>query len=64
MFSRLIIVYKVWEEEKSEHAEYLIRKTTLSQGIAGRPLVLHSDNSSLWRRQYLSIAMSSGIQTM
>ncbi len=46
MFSRLIVGHEVWEEEKAEHAEYLIRKTTLSQGIAGRPLVLHSDNGS------------------
>ena len=46
MFSRLIVAYEVWEEEKAEHAEYLIRKATLSQGIAGRPLVLHSDNGS------------------
>lgn len=46
MFSRFIVGYEVWEEEKSEYAEYLIRKATLSQGIAGRPLVLHSDNGS------------------
>ena len=46
MFSRLIVGYEVWEDEKSEHAEYLVRKSTLSQGIAGRPLVLHSDNGS------------------
>ena len=46
MFSRLIVGYEVWEEENSNHAEYLIRKATLSQGIAGRPLVLHSDNGS------------------
>ena len=46
MFSRLIVAYEVWEEEKAEHAEYLIRKATLSQGIAGKPLVLHSDNGS------------------
>ena len=44
MFSRLIVAYEVWEEEKAEHAEYLIRKATLSQGTAGKPLVLHSDN--------------------
>jgi hypothetical protein len=44
MFSRLIVAYEVWEEERAEHAEYLIRKATLSQGIAGTPLVLHSDN--------------------
>ena len=46
MFSRLIVGHEVWEEETSEHAEHLIRKATLSQGIAGRPLVLHSDNGS------------------
>ena len=46
MFSRLIVGYEVWEEEKAEHAEYLIRKATLSQKILGRPLVLHSDNGS------------------
>ncbi len=46
MFSRLIVGYEVWEEENAEHAEHLVRKATLSQGIAGRPLVLHSDNGS------------------
>ena len=46
MFSRFIVGYEVWEEEKAEHAEHLIKKATLSQGIAGRPLVLHSDNGS------------------
>lgn len=46
MFSRLIVAYEVWEEEKAELAERLVRKATLSQGIAGRPLVLHSDNGS------------------
>ena len=46
MFSRLIVAYEVWEEERAEHAEYLIRKATLSQGIAGKPLILHSDNGS------------------
>ena len=40
------MAYEVWEEERAEHAEYLIRKATLSQGIAGKPLVLHSDNGS------------------
>ena len=46
MFSRLIVAYEVWEEERAEHAEYLIRKATLSQGIAGKPLVLYPDNGS------------------
>ncbi|TJX51329.1 transposase family protein, partial [Soehngenia saccharolytica] len=46
MFSRLIVAHEVWEEEKAEHAEHLIKKATLAQGTAGRPLVLHSDNGS------------------
>ena len=46
MFSRLIVAHEVWEEETAKHAEYLVRKATLAQGIAGRPLVLHSDNGS------------------
>ena len=46
MFSRFIVGQEVWEEEKAKHAEYLIRKSTLAQGITGKPLVLHSDNGS------------------
>ncbi|WP_353892476.1 IS3 family transposase [Proteinivorax hydrogeniformans] len=46
MFSRLIVAYEVWESEKAEYAERLIKKATLSQKISGRPLVLHSDNGS------------------
>ena len=46
MFSRFIVGQEVWAEEKAEHAGYLIRKATLAQGIAGKPLVLHSDNGS------------------
>ena len=46
MFSRFIVAYEVWETEKAEYAERLIKKAVLSQGIAGNPLVLHSDNGS------------------
>ena len=46
MFSRFIVAYEVWEEEKASHAEHLIRKATLAQGTSGTPLVLHSDNGS------------------
>lgn len=46
MFSRLIVAYEVWETEKAEYAEHLIKKAVLAQGIQGRPLVLHSDNGS------------------
>ena len=46
MFSRLIVAYEVWETEKAQYAEQLIRRAVLAQGIQGRPLVLHSDNGS------------------
>lgn len=46
MFSRLIVAYEVWETENAEYSEILVRKALLSQNIAGRPLVLHSDNGS------------------
>lgn len=46
MFSRFIVGYEVWEDENAKHAEELIKKATLSQKIAGKPLVLHSDNGS------------------
>lgn len=46
MFSRLIVAYDVWETEKAQYAEQLIRRAVLAQGIKGKPLVLHSDNGS------------------
>ncbi|NLN48627.1 MAG: IS3 family transposase, partial [Clostridiales bacterium] len=46
MFSRYIVSYEVWEAENAEYAEQLVRKAVLSQGLQGRPLVLHSDNGS------------------
>lgn len=46
IYSRKIVGHEVWEDETAANAEVLIRKTVLSEGIAGRPLVLHSDNGS------------------
>ena len=34
------------ETESAEHASVLVRKTYLREGIAGRVLILHSDNGS------------------
>lgn len=46
MFSRFIVGYEVWHEETAEHAKQLIRKATLAQKTANRPIILHSDNGS------------------
>ena len=64
MFSRLIVGHEVWEEEKAEHAEYLIRKATLSQKIAGKPLVLHSDNGSPMKAATFQVTLEKlGVQS-
>ncbi len=46
MFSRLIVAHEVWETERAQYAEQLIRRAVLAQNIQGRLLVLHSDNGS------------------
>ncbi|MBM7558181.1 IS3 family transposase [Halanaerobacter jeridensis] len=48
MYSRLIVSHEVWETEKAEYSQRLIKKATLSEGIAKKdnPLILHSDNGS------------------
>ena len=49
MFSRLIVGFEVWKDETTEHAQQLIRKATLAQKTASRPIILHSDNGSPMR---------------
>jgi len=64
MFSRLIVAYEVWETEKAEYAERLVRKAVLSQGIQGRPLVLHSDNGSPMKAAtFLAALEKLGVQS-
>ncbi len=46
VFSRKIVGHEVHVAESSELAALLMRKASLSEGLAGRPLVLHSDNGS------------------
>lgn len=46
IFSRKIVGWEVYETESSEQASRLFRKTCLCEGIAGKDLVLHSDNGS------------------
>ena len=64
MFSRFIVGYEVWETENAEYAQYLIKKATLSQGIAGKPLVLHSDNGSPMKAAtFLATLEKLGVQS-
>jgi transposase InsO family protein len=44
IFSRKIVGWEVHEQETSEHAAVLIRKSCLAEGIHENGLVLHSDN--------------------
>ena len=46
LYSRKVVGWEVQERETSQLAAQLMRKTCLREGIAGAPLVLHSDNGS------------------
>lgn len=46
VYSRKIVGWEVHESELAEHASVLIHKACLAEGIAGKDLVLHSDNGS------------------
>lgn len=51
IFSRFIVGWEVHEEELTEHAKRLIKKTRFKHGTFGEPLVLHSDNGSIMKAQ-------------
>jgi putative transposase len=55
--SRKLVMNEVWEEESAEHAGALLHKACLREGIAGRPLVLHSDNGSAMKGATMRAAM-------
>lgn len=46
VFSRKIVGHEVHAVESSDLASLLMRRASLAEGLAGRPLVLHSDNGS------------------
>jgi transposase InsO family protein len=46
VFSRKIVGWEVYAEESADHAAKTLRKAYLREGVAGRPLILHSDNGS------------------
>ena len=44
IFSRKIVAWEVWEEEKGELAAILVERAALLENKGQRPLILHSDN--------------------
>jgi len=46
VYSRKIVGLEVFEAESAEHAATVIGRAYLREGIAGQPLVLHSDNGA------------------
>ncbi|MFL9904701.1 IS3 family transposase [Paraburkholderia fungorum] len=57
IYSRKLVMNEVWEQESAEHASELLHKGCLREGIAGRPLVLHSDNGSAMKGATMRAAM-------
>jgi putative transposase len=65
VFSRKVVAQKIHVAESAELAAELMRKASLAERLAGRPLVLHSDNGSpmkgatmLAMLEYLGVAHS------
>jgi len=46
IFSRKVVGWEVYEKQTDDLASVVARKAYLSEGIAGKDLVLHSDNGS------------------
>lgn len=46
IYSRKIVGWEIHENESSAHAAILFQKAHLSEGIAGKEIILHSDNGS------------------
>ena len=46
IYSRKIVGWEVFAEESAEHAASTFQKAYLRQSVAGKPLILHSDNGS------------------
>lgn len=57
IYSRKLVMNEVWEQESAEHASVLLAKGCLREGLAGRPLVLHSDNGSAMKGATMRAAM-------
>jgi hypothetical protein len=47
VYRRQIVGLEVFEAESAEYATTGVRRAYLREGIAGQPLVLHSDNPVL-----------------
>ena len=64
IYSRKIVGHEVWETEKAEYAQLLVKKATLAEGIGGKPLVLHSDNGSPMKSAtFLATLEKLGVQS-
>lgn len=64
IYSRKITAYEVWETENAQYAENLIKKAVLAEGVAGKPLVLHSDNGSPMKAAtFLATLEKLGVQS-
>ncbi|MGT2470786.1 IS3 family transposase [Paraburkholderia terrae] len=64
IYSRKLVMNEVWEEESAEHASVLLTKGCLREGLAGGPLVLHSDNGSAMKGATMRATMVDlGVQS-
>lgn len=59
VYSRKLVANEVHECESAEQAAQLLRQASLREQLAGRPLVLHSDNGSAMKGSTMLAAMQN-----
>lgn len=58
LFSRKIVGWEVWEEERADHAVVLIDRATLAEGCRGTLEVLHGDNGAIQKAATLRVRLA------
>lgn len=59
IFSRKIVGWEVWEEEKGEYAARLVERAVIAEKVRKTPLVLHSDNGAPMKAVTLKTKLES-----
>jgi putative transposase len=59
IFSRKIVGWEVWEEEKGEYAAELVERAVIVEKVRCSPLVLHSDNGAPMKAVTLKTKLES-----
>ena len=58
IYSRKIVGWEVWEEERAEHAALLVQRAVLAESCLGDLEVLHQDNGAIQKASTLRVKLT------